>query len=589
MRRIYKKLINIGVTRLSDPLARKRVMLTNLLGFYATVLYLFFILTSFFLHSVFILAAASVMVLITVAGFVFNYKGYAFVSKTLFIVSSSTILLFTYNSFNISETILLFYYPIFLAHAMFYEARKEKTILLLNIGYTLATLTAALLLPRHLLIRIELSGEGLQMLNVFNVIASTVMSVAYIYIIININFRMEQKFVKAWKKAKETSLVLKEAKQKAETASEVKSRFLSNMSHELRTPLNGIIGTTNLLLCEPATPEQKEHFQVLQHCSEYMLGLINDILDLNKLEAKKLMLEHKPADIRLLMNELYLSFQPQFVNKGLQFRVFTDPGLAACYKADRLRLTQVLNNLISNALKFTPSGTVALSVKLLDTKTDDITHHLIFEVCDTGIGIPDESQTIIFENFTQADSATTRMYGGSGLGLSISRHLVSLMNGVLAVKSESGKGSVFSFSVPLAVCSGLEKQKELPPALSADLKALKILLAEDNKVNSAVAERHLQKLGLEVTVAQNGREALNLFRREKYDLLLIDLEMPVLDGYALIRKIRETGDDTPAVAFTATVFENMYEKLQKAGFNSYLLKPFRPEDLKHIITKSVSN
>lgn len=385
---------------------------------------------------------------------------------------------------------------------------------------------------------------------------------------------------------KMTQFELMKAKQKAETASKAKSRFLSNMSHELRTPLNGIIGASNLLMQEQYLPEQLSHLEILKFSSEHMMVLINEILDFNKIESGRFELENVPVNMRTFLKKLETTFSVQAHTKGLLFLVDIDENLEAEFLTDETRLNQILSNLLSNAIKFTHNGGITLGArKVSSTSKKSVVQ---FMVQDTGIGIPAHKQQEVFDSFTQADTDTTRKYGGTGLGLAISKKLVSLFSGELQLKSEEGKGSTFYFTLELEINENAkmyindEKVKHLPV-----FNELRVLIAEDNFVNMSVARKFLTKWGIEVHEAVNGLEAVEKFRRNhgRYDLVLIDLEMPEMDGITALAEIRKLQPSVPAIAFTAAVYEDMRVDLMKKGFMEVVPKPFRPEDLHNKIQK----
>lgn len=377
---------------------------------------------------------------------------------------------------------------------------------------------------------------------------------------------------------KMTEFELMRSKEKAESAVKAKTRFLSNMSHELRTPLNGIIGATNLMLQDAHLPVQQPYLETLKYSSEHMMTIINDILDYNKIDAGKMELDITPLNILAFSRKMAAQFSGQIHKKGLLFHIDADPWLDLELMTDSTRLNQVISNLLSNAIKFTESGAITFAVRKIMATSSHASVQFI--VRDTGIGIPKQKHKEIFDSFTQADIDTTRKYGGTGLGLAITKQLIRMFNSQLFLESEPGKGSTFHFTLELAINANRkmyineDKSREL-----CSLAGTRILIAEDNPVNLSVVRRFLQKWEVTITEACNGKEALALFNEAAFDVLLIDLEMPEMDGATALAYIRETDPYIPVIAFTAAVYENMQTDLLSKGFSDFIHKPFRPEDL----------
>ena len=379
----------------------------------------------------------------------------------------------------------------------------------------------------------------------------------------------------------EKELIL--SKEKAEAATVMKSRFLSNMSHELRTPLNGIIGACNLLIQENYLSTQKSHLDILRYSSEHMIKLVNDILDYTKIEAGKMQLVNHPVNMMQLVEKIISQFRPQVQNSAVRFVTHVDPALNIELLTDDTRIQQILGNLLSNAIKFTPKGSITFSANRISASSTSAI--VQFTVQDTGIGIPEDKRKEIFESFTQADLATTRKYGGTGLGLTITKDLLRLFNTELSLHSEEGKGSKFHFMLELPINENRKVYiSENKTGALEQLSGVRILIAEDNPVNLAVAKRFLTKWGIELTEATNGREAVEKFSAGQFNLILLDLEMPEMDGASALKEIRKMDGNVPIVAFTAAVYENIQTDLMQKGFSDFIHKPFRPEDLHNKIS-----
>jgi signal transduction histidine kinase/ActR/RegA family two-component response regulator len=386
---------------------------------------------------------------------------------------------------------------------------------------------------------------------------------------------------------KKAQVALVESKEKAEQAAAAKSFFLSNMSHELRTPLNGIIGTTNLLLQDNYLESQREHLGVLKYSSEHILALINDILDFSKIDAGKTELEKNIFNLKNFIEKIDAVFRNQFALKKVSLNINIDERLDRKVVGDSTRLHQVITNLLSNACKFTHEGMVTLTARFISGTSDAIA--VEFSVADTGIGIAKKKLDTIFEDFYQANTQTTRKYGGTGLGLAISKKLVDLFSSELKVKSEFNKGSEFSFIINLPVHIDIKDAVATPVNHRLEsFQGIKILIAEDNPINMMIARKFLQKWDVETKEAQNGLEAVELFKLNYFDLLLLDLEMPEMDGYTALEEVRKINSSIPIIAFTAASFDDMSAKLKLKGFNDYVQKPFRPDDLHKKILRNIT-
>nr|WP_295925483.1 response regulator [uncultured Dyadobacter sp.] len=378
---------------------------------------------------------------------------------------------------------------------------------------------------------------------------------------------------------------LEKARILAEKSVRVKDIFLSNVSHEIRTPLNAIIGFTNLLLGEVTDPKSQEYVGYIQYAGKNLLELINDILDFSKIEAGQVHLEKTPVSIREVTDSISAIINQRAVEKGISYEAILAPGLPEYIETDKLRLTQILLNVCGNAVKFTEHGSVTLLVEPLGEPVNDM-QNLRFEVRDTGIGIAKDKIKEVFNRFVQATESTTRVFGGTGLGLSIVKSLVQLFDGTLNLESELGKGSVFTMDFPLRVVREVDLQEDLEKALdfNTSIKSLRVLAAEDNTLNQKLLKAIFERLNIPLTIVNNGQEAVDRLKDEPFDVVLMDIQMPVMDGYTAIKEIRQHISSTiPIITMTAHAMVGEKEECLSIGANSYISKPFKESELLYTI------
>jgi PAS domain S-box-containing protein len=389
---------------------------------------------------------------------------------------------------------------------------------------------------------------------------------------------------------------LEKAKELAENLSNVKDQFLASMSHEIRTPLNGIIGFTKILLRNGINETQKPQLEAIKTSSDILLVLINDILDLAKIEAGKMTIESTELKLSDLVNSILGSFELRFQEKEIRINKSYDNRIPKILIGDPVRINQILLNLLSNSVKFTKNGgQIGIDVNLLDQDEENIRIELI--VSDSGIGIPNDKLDVIFEPFTQSSSDTARKYGGTGLGLSIVKRLVDLMDGTVSVKSKLNEGTVFTITLPLKKTSATEISNEIETRIHADelkrLGKLKILLVEDIPINQFLAQTILHDFGFESDAAENGRIAIELLEKNHYDIILMDLMMPEMNGFEATQYIRKKMNGykstIPIIALTADVSKTDVERCREVGMNEYVSKPINETDLLNKIASLVKN
>jgi len=390
------------------------------------------------------------------------------------------------------------------------------------------------------------------------------------------------------------NLLLNTQLKEAEAANYAKSRFLANMSHEIRTPMNGIIGMADLLQRTPLSPVQAKYVNALHRSGDTLLSIINNVLDLSKIEAGRTSLEHSPFSLRDTVRSSHLLISTKLQQKGLDYDCKIAANVPDALLGDATRFAQILNNLLGNAVKFTDRGRISVAIAAMASPPGEIL--LRCQVTDSGIGIPPEVQSDIFDRFSQADSATTRKYGGTGLGLAIARHLVEMMGGTIGVESRPGCGAAFWFTCRFGLSSGplAEPERTGPvPPLGSPWRPLRVLLVEDNAINQEIGLAMLESLGCAAALADSGARAVDLVREERFDLVLMDCQMPELDGYEATRIIRQDEAATPGrqrtciIALTANALMGDRERCLAAGMDDYLAKPFTLEQVHRIMASWV--
>ncbi|WP_439130534.1 ATP-binding protein [Polaribacter sp.] len=364
-------------------------------------------------------------------------------------------------------------------------------------------------------------------------------------------------------------------KEEAIEASKAKSKFLSTMSHEIRTPLNAVIGLSHILSDNKPREDQVQNINALHYSGKILLNLLNNVLDFSKMQSTEIELDPIPTDLRNAVKQIQKIHETSCLKKGIQMHLEIDEDIPIIW-LDIVRFNQVINNLVTNAIKFTKKGSVTLRIKKISEKEDSVT--LLTEVEDTGIGIPKDKQESIWEAFTQASTTTNRLYGGTGLGLPIVKNIVKAMGSDVKIDSLENKGSRFYFQLNVKTAS-TQEFKQNTVKKQHNFKDKTILLVEDNLINVMVAKQILEKSGLNVEVANDGLIGVNMAKEKKYDAILMDIQMPVMNGYEASTEIRKLNIKTPILALSASVFMEVKDKINNSGMNGFIFKPFEPKDL----------
>ncbi|MFL5772070.1 MAG: ATP-binding protein, partial [Flavisolibacter sp.] len=492
MKRFYNYVLELGVHDDAPVYEMHRVRFSNFIGLFCQSFYLLYVVLSFVLHSHFLTVMTFLMLGTGIFGFWLNHKRHYNIARSIFITSFSVLLFFICNTLNIGFYFVFFYFPAFIAYTLYYDLEKDLPNALVNLSVSVSCAVCAFVLPHQYFMAENIDEKWFPLISTLNYFLSFAITIIFVFFaVFHIN-KSGRQLVDVWQEAERQKLELSEAKQKADSAVLAKSRFLSNMSHEMRTPLNGIIGTVNLMLQEPSLPEQQQNLEVLKYSSEHMLSVVNDVLDFSKIEAGKMELATDEFNLKTVLDKIYTVFKNQFDGKKVRFEFNIDNALDKFFKSDETRLRQVLTNLIGNAYKFTEKGSVQCSAKLVSS--DSEAAEIYFSVKDTGIGMNQEHQQLIFDAFNQAETSTTRRFGGTGLGLTISKKIVVKLGGDLQLKSEQGKGSHFFFTIRMPFCNGNKafvNEDKVSGLIS--LKGAKVLVAEDSVVNMTITRKFLQR------------------------------------------------------------------------------------------------
>lgn len=563
LQKLYKKLINAGISKANNQVDIGKIKYLNYTLFFGSIIFIPNFIYEIYLKLTYTIFLDTIFFLLVIITFYINSLGNYAAARNLAIISTNFILLTGNYVEGLAAGNYLIYIPLFFVFSVLGKLKDENTQVIFLIALTASSLFVCMFFCPNISTVQVISEAALVNMFKSNFLISLTLAIIFSYLIFQITKNKEEELIKA--------------KELAEESAKAKFLFLSNMSHELRTPLNGIIGSTNLLKSEQYLNGQLEHFEMLDYSSNHMLNLVNDVLDFSKIESGKVELEQRKFNVETFIKNIYNSFAHQFETKHLYFKLSSEDNVNIDVISDDIKLSQILNNLLSNALKFTEEGGVTFCVALREINENNVT--LNFAIKDTGIGIPKEKVGVIFESFIQADIDTTRKYGGTGLGLTISKKLVETFGSKLFLENKESEGCNFYFDVVFEKNKSIVINQIKVSDEVQSLKGMRILIAEDNKINMLIARKFLKSWGVDVTEAVNGSEAIAYCYINEFDLLLLDLEMPEADGYTALKEIRKLKPTIPAIAFTAAAFENIDMVLLEKGFNDYILKPFLPQEL----------
>jgi signal transduction histidine kinase/CheY-like chemotaxis protein len=548
----------------------KMIFITSMISFVGT--FFGFILASFFSSSnlYYYLLFSSILFLLAA---ILSKNGYPRISRVLFLLLFNFVITFL-SSYVGKESSVEFFliFAIGLPFALFSFIREKHKIvifcLLPFICWLLLYLT-----DFNLFVDVQLEHS----IKVKNIIYYASITITLLLVVFQLIY---YSYINA-----RVNTSAHSTKQKAIDASDAKSQFLSTMSHEIRTPLNAVIGLSHVLGDNDPREDQVENIEALNYSGKILLNLLNNVLDFSKMQSTNIELDNIPIDLSAAVKQIKKIHEASCLRKGITMNLEIDDTIPIVW-LDIVRFNQVINNLVTNAIKFTNKGSVTLRIK--NIHQTDKTLELLTEIIDTGIGIPEDKHDTIWEAFTQASSATNRLYGGTGLGLSIVKSIVKNMGSEVKIESKFGKGSRFYFQLNLKLATEEELIKTTYKK-EHDFKAEKVLLVEDNLINVMVGQQILEKANLRVEVAADGLTAVNMVQEKPFDIVLMDIQMPIMDGYTASKEIRKFNKYIPILALSASVFMEVKDKMEESGMNGFIFKPFDPQDLLDQIENAIAN